>query len=100
MVFELERAQGMRDRFERVAERVRKIVHRVDRPFVAGVLMANMPDAVQGRIAKIDIRRRHVDLRAQHVLAVRELAGAHALKQVEVVLDAAVAVRAVPARLG
>ena len=37
---------------------------------------------------------RHVDLQAQHVRAVRELARAHAAEEVEVLRDAAVAVRA------
>ena len=46
------------------------------------------------------VRRRHVDLRAQHALAVLELAAPHALEQVEVLGDAARAVRAVAARLG
>ena len=43
---------------------------------------------------------RHVDLGAQHARAVREFAGAHAAEQVEVLLHAALAERAVLARLG
>ena len=35
------------------------------------------------------VRRRHVDLRAQHVRAVRKLARAHARKQIEALLDRA-----------
>ena len=46
------------------------------------------------------LRRRHVDLRAQHVRAVGKLARAHPPKQIEVLLDRAVAIRAVAARLG
>jgi hypothetical protein len=57
--------------------------------------MMRVQDAVQHRIAQIDVARRHVDLRAQHARAVRELAGAHAAEQIEVLLDAAVAERAV-----
>ena len=52
------------------------------------------------RIAQVDVARGHVDLRAQHARAVRELAGAHALEQVEVLLGRAVAPGAVRARLG
>ena len=44
--------------------------------------------------------RRHVDPRAQHVRAVRELARPHAREQIEVLLDARLAVRTVGARLG
>ena len=57
-------------------------------------------NAVEHRIAQIDVARRHVDLGAQHARAVRELAGAHAAEQVEILLDAPLAKRAVLARLG
>ena len=52
------------------------------------------------RVAEIDVARRHVDLGAQHARAVRKLARPHAAEQVEVLLDAALAERAVPAGLG
>ena len=61
---------------------------------------AGMQDAVEHRIAQIDVARRHVDLGAQHARAVRKFARAHAAEQVEVLLDRAVAERAVLARLG
>ena len=57
-------------------------------------------DAVEHRVAQVDVARGHVDLGAQHARAVRELAGPHAAEQVEVLLDGAVAERAVPAGLG
>ena len=59
-----------------------------------------MQDAVHHRVAQVEVRRRHVDLGAQRARAVGELAGAHALEQVEVLLDGAVAVRAFLAGLG
>ena len=52
------------------------------------------------RVAQVHVGGGHVDLGAQHARAVRELAGAHALEQVQVLLDRAVAVGAVLARLG
>ena len=55
---------------------------------VAGARMLGMQDAVEHRIAQIDVARRHVDLGAQHARAVGELAGAHAAEQIEVLLDA------------
>ncbi len=84
----------------RVRQRVRVVVHRIDAPRVAGAVVVGVADAVQHRIAQVDVGRGHVDLGAQHVGAVGELAGAHAAEQVEVLLDAAVAVRAVGAGLG
>ncbi len=47
----------------------------------------------------MQVRGRHVDLRPQYVFAVGEFARAHAPEQVQVLLDTAVAVRAVRARL-
>ena len=71
----------------RVRRRMREVVHRIDAPRVAGAMVMRAADAVEHRVAHVDVRRRHVDLRAQHVRAVRELAGAHAREQVEVLLD-------------
>ena len=59
-----------------------------------------MPDAVQRRVTQIDVRRGHVDLGAQHVLAVGEFTGAHATQQVEILRHRTIAVRAVLAGLG
>ena len=100
MVLELERAERVRDALDRVRDGVRVVVHRVDAPRVAGAVVGGVPDAVDHRVAQVDVRRRHVDLRAQHARAVRELARPHPLEQVEVLLDRAVAVRALAARLG
>ena len=78
VVLELERAERVRDALDGVRQRVRVVVHRVDAPGVAGAVMLGVADAVQHRVAQVDVRRRHVDLGAQHVRAVGELAGAHA----------------------
>ena len=59
-----------------------------------------MEDAVHDGVAEHHVGVRHVDLGAQHLAAVGELAGAHAAEEVEVLLDAAVAVGAVLARCG
>ena len=83
-----------------VRERVGVVVHRVDAPRVTGPVMAGVPDAIQDRVAQVDVGRRHVDPGAQHVRAVGELAGAHAPEQVEVLVDAAAPVRRVDAGLG
>ena len=52
-------------------------------------------DAVDDRIAHIDVACRHIDFQAQGFAAVGKLAVFHACEQVEVFFDAAVAVRAV-----
>ena len=55
-------------------------------------------DAVHDRVAQVQVRARHVDLRAQRPRAVGEFAGAHPREEVQVLLHGAVAVRAVLAR--
>ena len=100
VILEFERADRMRDAFDGIRLAVGEIVARIDAPGLAGARMLGMQDAVEHRIAQIDIARGHVDLGAQHAGMVGELAGAHAAEQIEVLLDAAVAERAVLARLG
>ena len=62
--------------------------------------MRRLDDAVEHRIAQIDVAGRHVDLGAQHARAVWKLAGLHAAEQVEILVHGAVAERAVLAGLG
>ena len=100
VLLELERAERVGDLLDGVRRRMREVVHRIDAPRVAGPVMVGAADPVEHGIAQGDVRRRHVDLRAQHVGAVLELAGPHARKQVEVLLDGPVAVRAFTAGLG
>ena len=100
MILELERAQRVCDALVGIRQAVGEIVHRVDTPLVARILMGNVANAVNRRIAHIHVGRRHIDLRAQHMLAIGELTSVHAAEQVKVLLDAPVAVRTVRARLG
>src|SRR5215510_735972 len=99
VVLELERADRMRDVLDRIRLAVRKVVARIDAPGVARARMLRVQNAVERRIAQVDVAGCHVDLGAQHAGAIRELAFAHAAEQIEVLLDAAVAEWAVLARL-
>ena len=100
VILELERAERVGDALDRVRLAVREVVQRVDAPLVAGARVRRVQDPVEHRVAQVDVRRGHVDLRPQHPRAVRELARAHAREQVEALLDRAVAPGAVRARLG
>ena len=100
MIFELQGAQRVRDALERIADAVGEVVHRVDAPVVAGPVMGGVADAVENRVAHVHVRRRHVDPGPQDVLAVRELAQAHAAEEVQVLGSRPVAVRARRAGLG
>ena len=62
-------------------------------------MMRGILDAENRRIAQVDVRGRHIDLRAQGTAALRELAVAHAQEQIHILLGAAVAVRRILARL-
>ena len=53
--------------------------------------MLDIPDAVQHRVAHIEVAACQVDLGAQGVLAFREFAVLHPLEEVEVLLDRPVA---------
>ena len=91
---ELQRADRVGDAFVRVLERVGVVVHRVDAPLVAGVVVMDLADAVDHRVAHVHVRRRHVDLGAEHGLAFVELAAGHLFEGREVLVDGRVAGRA------
>jgi hypothetical protein len=71
MVLELERAQRVCDALQRVRNAMRVIVERIYAPLVAGTVMSNMTDAIDRRIAQVDVRARQIDLESQHVRAIR-----------------------------
>ena len=100
VILEFKRTQGMGDTFQRIGQAVGEVVHGIDRPGIAGAMVLLAADAVQHRIAHVDVIGIHADARAQYVRSLGELAGPHAGEQVQVLLDAAVAVRAVGARFG
>jgi len=100
LVLELQRADAVRDLLERILDRVRVGVHRVDAPAAAGVVVLGVLDAVDGRVAQVDVGRGHVDLGAQHHRAVGVLAVAHLAKARQVLGRRALAERAVRARRG
>ena len=97
---ELERADRVGDALDGVRLAVREVVRRVDAPGVAGAWMLGVHDPVQDRVAQVDVRGGHVDPGAQDTRAVGELAVAHPLEQVEVLVGRSIAPRAVPTRLG
>ena len=95
----LKAAQRVGHAFDRILDRMGKVVHRVDAPFVARLMVRDVQNAVHGRVAQVDVGRGHIDLGAQRARAVGKLPVLHALEQVEVFGHAAVAVRAVAPRL-
>ena len=98
VVLELQGAERVGDLLDRVGQRVREVVHRVDEPVLAGAVVAQPADAVEGGVAQVQVGRRHVDPGAEHAGAVRELPGAHPPEPVEVLFRRAAAPGALPAR--
>src|SRR6266480_7083621 len=74
VVLELESAERMAHLFDGVALAVREVIARVDVPSRAGARMAGVENPVDDGVAQVEVRRRHVDFRAEHPLAVPELA--------------------------
>ena len=100
VILELQRADRMGDAFQRVGDAMCVIVHRIDAPPVAGADVVRAADAVDRRVAQVDVGRGHVDPGAQHAAAVGEFAVSHACEQVEVFRHAAITIWAVLAGLG
>ena len=99
LIFKFERADRVGDVLERVFDWMRKGVHRVDAPLVAGRMVFCKANAVDGRISQIDVGTRHVDLRAKYHAAFGVLAVTHFTEQTQVFFDRTVAVRRVTAGL-
>ena len=100
VIFEFQGTDGMGNAFDGVLDRMGEIVHGIDAPLVARIVMGHMSHAVDDRITHIDIAAGHIDPGPQGALTVRELTVLHAFEQVQVLLDGTVPVGIVPARLG
>ena len=99
VVLEFQRAQRVRNAFQRIADAVGEVVHRVDAPLVTGLVVFSELNAVQHRIAHHDERRRHIDFGTQTRFTFFEATGTHFFKQRQVLFHATIAERAVFTRL-
>ena len=79
----------MRDVLQRVLQRMREVIHRIDAPGTAGVVMLRVHDPIEHRIAQVHVRGSEVDLRTQHAFAFLEFPGFHAGEEIEVFLHTA-----------
>ena len=67
----------MGDALQRVLNGVGEVVHGVDAPLVALAVVVHMADAVEHRVAHIEVAGGQVDLGPQGILALGEFSGAH-----------------------
>src|SRR5260370_36374267 len=85
----------MGDALDVITEAMRKVIHRVDAPLAASMMMLSMANAIKHRVAHPDVWRGHVDFGAQSPSPVGELCLLHASEQVQVLFQAPVAKGAV-----
>src|SRR6266404_8044593 len=83
----------MRDTFDVIAQTMRKIVHWIDAPRVASVMMFGVANAIEDRITHPDVRRGHVDFRTERPRPIGEFAILHSREQVEILFDRAISKR-------
>ena len=95
MIFEFEGANRVGDPFDRIALAVRPIVHRVNAPSVTGSMVMSVHDAIENRIAKIQVGRRHIDLGPQCFGSVWEFPFFHSGKEVQILFDRTIAIWAI-----
>ena len=90
VIFKFEGTEGVRHALQVVADGVRVVVHGIDAPLDARAVMGNVQDAVDDGVAQVEVGRRHVDLGAQALFAVRVLPFPHLAEEAQVFLDRAV----------
>src|SRR6185436_10042152 len=83
-----------------VGNRVRVVVGGIDAPGIARTVMRGMADAVERRVAHVDVWRRYVDSRPQDVYAIRKLARLHLSHERQVLFGRPVTVGAFAPGLG
>ena len=98
MDIEFEGADRVGDLLDGVTLSVGVVVHRINAPLVAGAVVAGVLDPVEDRVTEHHVRRSHVDLGAEHFLPVGIFPCLHLPEYPEVLLDAAVPVRAFGSR--
>ena len=80
----------MRNSLDVVAQGVGEIVHRINAPLIAGLMMLGVANAIEHRVAQPHVGRAHIDFRPKCAGPVREFARFHAGQQIETLLRNAV----------
>ena len=75
-----------------ILDRMGKVIHRVNAPCIAGVVVCHTGYTVDDRVSHVDVRGSHIDLCAKNLLAVLILAFLHLLKKTQVLFDGTVSV--------
>ena len=70
VVLKFQCTDGMTDSFYRILDRMRKVVHRINAPFVARIMVHNVCHTIQDWITHIDIWRTHINFRTENFFAI------------------------------
>src|SRR5688500_7380738 len=100
VIFKLQSANGMGYPFDGIRLAMRKIIGRVDTPSISGSMMRRAQHSIQDGIARADVGRAPVTLRAQRAAAVGNGPRAHPLQQIKVFFKRAVPKGAILPRFG
>ena len=84
----------MRNAFERVLDRMSEVIHRINAPLCALAVMVDETDAVNDRIAHVEVAAGKIDLGAQGHLSFFHFAVFHHFKQAQIFFDGSVPVGA------
>ena len=68
-----------------------EVIHRIDAPLVAGILVGHMCHTIDNGITHVDIGRCHINAGTQYLGAVLVLSGLHILEQCQILFYASCA---------
>ena len=91
MILKLQGAEGVGDPLQRVLQGVGEVVHGVDAPLVPLAVVVHVVDAVEHRVAHVEVAAGQIDPGPQGHGPVGELAGTHPGEEVQRLLDGPVA---------
>ena len=87
---ELKRAHRVGHALKRILNRVREVVHRVNAPLIAQMVVGDMTDAIQHRVTEVNIGRGHIDFGPEAPFAVRILARLHITEDFQIALGGSI----------
>ena len=83
---------------KRIFQRMSKVIHWINAPFISCIMMFHPCDAIKNRIPHIHISGCHIDLRPQHFASIRIFSCFHILEQLKILFRCAVTIWAVLSR--
>ena len=92
VILKLQSTDGMGHTFDRILDRMGKVIHRIDAPFVSCVVMCHAGYTVDNRVTHVHIRRCHIDLCTENFFSVSVFALTHLLKKLQVLFYSTVSV--------